>query len=527
MDTAEFINHYTAELPADASFSLSATKTLTGRSIIDGEFFFTLEDEGGNIVATASSDAEGNIQFPAVGLKNVQAAYTALLAAAEPVQPAAEPTPAEDEQPVKIEDGEQAPLETAVAANSLEGTPAVVTDAEPETELDVAPETDPETEPETEPAPTVDTDAVQALLTRWYTIREYAQGKDGVTYDANTYMVRVQLADKEGQGTLTVDSIQFFAADGETPLDNSAVVFNNSYAAEGVDLTVTAQKQLTGRSMADGEFSFRLSCNDDPANEQAVTSDANGRIAFALHYDDKDGTGTQETHTYTVTEVRGDNDTITYDDTAYTFTVEVIDDGTGHLTTKVTQPEAMVFRNVYTPKATSITLAGNKVLNGRAQKAGEFTFELCDANGAVIATAANGENGYFAFPALSYDEADEYTYTVREKDTGVGRVTYDKTVYSVTVQVRDEDGQLKADIILPASGLTFTNTYTPEPAQTPAPTPKPTTSPAPAATAAPTPAPARIPQTADSFPLALLIGLLAVSGGALAVLLTARKRGKK
>lgn len=89
------------------------------------------------------------------------------------------------------------------------------------------------------------------------------------------------------------------------------------------------------------------------------------------------------------------------------------------------------------------------------------------------------------------------------------------------------DGQLKADIILPASGLTFTNTYTPEPAQTPAPTPKPTTSPAPAATAAPTPAPARIPQTADSFPLALLIGLLAVSGGALAVLLTARKRGKK
>lgn len=535
VDAAEFTNHYTAELPAGTSFSLSATKTLTGRSIIDGEFFFTLEDEGGNIVATASSDAKGNIQFPAVGLKNVQATYTALLAAAEPVQPAAEPTPAEDEQPVKIEDGEQAPLETAVAANSLEGTPAVVTDAEPETKLDVAPETDsetepktdPETEPETEPAPTVDTDAVQALLTRWYTIREYAQGKDGVTYDANTYMVRVQLADKEGQGTLIVDSIQFFAADGETPLDNSAVVFNNSYAAEGVDLTVTAQKQLTGRSMADGEFSFRLSCNDDPANEQTVTSDANGRIAFALHYDDKDGTGTQETHTYTVTEVRGDNDTITYDDTAYTFTVEVIDDGTGHLTTKVTQPEAMVFRNVYTPKATSITLAGNKVLNGRAQKAGEFTFELCDANGAVIATAANGENGYFAFPALSYDEAGEYTYTVREKDTGVSRVTYDKTVYSVTVQVRDEDGQLKADIILPASGLTFTNTYTPEPAQTPAPTPKPTTSPAPAATAAPTPAPARIPQTADSFPLALLIGLLAVSGGALAVLLTARKRGKK
>lgn len=507
VDAAEFTNHYTAELPKDASFSLSATKTLTGRSMIKGEFAFTLEDESGNIVATARNDAEGNIVFSKVGLKDVQEAYTALMAAAEPAQPVVEPTPVEDEQPVQIEDGEQATPETAVAAYSLEDAPAVMTDAE------------------TEPA--VDTDAVQKLLTRWYTIREYAQGKDGVTYDSNTYMVRVQLADKEGLGTLTVDSIQFFAADGETPLENSDVVFANSYAAEGVDLTVTASKQLTGRSLAEGEFSFRLSCNDDPANEQTVTSDANGRITFALHYDDKDGTGTQETHTYTVTEVHGDNDTITYDDTAYTFTVEVIDDGEGHLTTKVTQPEAMIFRNVYTPKATSITLAGNKVLNGRAQKADEFTFELCDANGAVIATATNGENGYFAFGTLTYDKAGTYTYTVREKNTGVSRVTYDSTVYSVTVQVRDEDGQLKADIILPASGLTFTNTYTPEPAPTPAPTPKPTTTPAPVATAAPTPAPVRIPQTADSFPLALLIGLLAVSGGALAVLLTARKRGKK
>ena len=512
VDKAEFANHYTAELPEDASFSLAASKTLTGRSMLDGEFVFTLEDEGGNIVATARNDAEGNIVFPKVGLKAVQEAYTALLAAAEPAQPVVEPTPVEDsEQPTPTEDGEQATPETAVAAYSPEDAPAVMTD----------------TEPGTDNEPAVDEEAVQKLLTRWYTIREYAQGKGGVTYDANTYMVRVQLADKEGTGTLVVDNIQFFAADGETPLDNSQVIFANSYAAQGVDLTVTAQKQLTGRSLADGEFSFRLSCSDDPANEQTVTSDANGRITFTLHYDDKDGTGTQESHTYTVTEVRGDNDTITYDDTAYTFTVDVTDDGEGHLTTKVTQPETMIFRNVYTPKSTSITLAGNKVLNGRAQKAGEFTFELCDANGAVIATASNGENGYFAFPALTYDEAGTYTYTVREKNTGASRVTYDTAVYSVTVQVRDEDGQLKADIILPASGLTFTNTYTPEPAPTPAPTPKPTSTPAPAATAAPTPAPVRIPQTADSFPLALLIGLLAVSGGVLAVLYTARKRGKK
>lgn len=514
---AEFTNHYTAELPEDASFSLSASKALTGRSMIDGEFVFKLEDENGNIVATAHNDAEGNIVFPKVGLKDVQEAYAALLAAApaEPEQPVETP-----EQSDPTEGGEQATPETAVAAYSLENSPAVVTD----------------TEPETGNKATVDADEVQKLLTRWYTIREYAQGKGGMTYDSNTYMVRVQLADKEGKGMLAVDSIQYFAADGETPLDNSQVIFANSYAAQGVDLTVTAQKLLTGRSLADGEFSFRLSCDDDHSNEQTVTNDANGRITFTLHYDDKNGIGPQESHTYTVTEVRGENDTITYDDTAYTFTVDVTDDGEGHLTTKVTQPETMIFRNVYTPKATSITLAGNKVLNGRAQKAGEFTFELCDANGAVIATTNNSENGRFDFGTLTYDEAGTYNYTVREKNTGAARVTYDTTVYSVTVLVTDNGtGQLTAEVKLPESGLTFTNTYTPEPTPTPsqgpdttpAPTQRPSVTPAPKASATPAPAPVLIPQTADSFPLVLLIGLLAVSGCVLAVLFTARKRGKK
>ena len=88
-----------------------------------------------------------------------------------------------------------------------------------------------------------------------------------------------------------------------------------------------------------------------------MTSDANSRIAFALHYDDKDGTGTQETHTYTVT---GCAATMTPSPTMTPPTplpCGVIDDGLrppdrqGHLA------RAMVFRNVYAPKATSITLA--------------------------------------------------------------------------------------------------------------------------------------------------------------------------
>lgn len=56
----------------------------------------------------------------------------------------------------------------------------------------------------------------------------------------------------------------------------------------------------------------------------------------------------------------------------------------------------------------------------------------------------------------------------------------------------------------------------------------PTASPAPTATApAATATPASvIPRTADSFPLALLIGLAIVSCGALGILYTAKKRRK-
>ena len=65
--------------------------------------------------------------------------------------------------------------------------------------------------------------------------------------------------------------------------------------------------------------------------------------------------------------------------------------------------------------------------------------------------------------------------------------------------------------------LSFANSYTPKP------TPTPTASPVPAATATPA---SVIPRTADSFPLALLIGLAIVSCGALGILYTAKKRRK-
>ena len=101
----------------------------------------------------------------------------------------------------------------------------------------------------------------------------------------------------------------------------------------------------------------------------------------------------------------------------------------------------------------------------------------------------------------------------------------------------DGSGKIQARLAkVPEEGMTFTNTYTPKatPTPTPAatPSPKPSATPAPTATPEPvataTPAPmAYIPQTADAFPLTLLIAILAISGGALVLLIVGKKRSKK
>ena len=171
-----------------------------------------------------------------------------------------------------------------------------------------------------------------------------------------------------------------------------------------------------------------------------------------------------------------------------------------------------------------MTLDGTKVLNGRDQNAGEFTFELCSADGrTVLSTAANQANGRFSFDPLVFDAEGTYTYTVREKNTGAARVTYDQTVYTVTVVVVNKNGQLTAEVALPDGGLTFTNTYTPKPDHKD----KPKQTPAPASTAQPAAAAQSSPRTGDNASLMTWVGILLVCGTALAGLYVYKKRKQK
>ncbi|VEH03568.1 Predicted outer membrane protein [Slackia heliotrinireducens] len=100
---------------------------------------------------------------------------------------------------------------------------------------------------------------------------------------------------------------------------------------------------LEGRDLKAGEFSFTLT--DDKGNvRKTVTNAADGSIDFGMLLFEHEGT-----YTYTVAEVKGDDSTITYDESVKTFTVEVVDEG-GQLvaTASCEDGEKAVFTNKYT-----------------------------------------------------------------------------------------------------------------------------------------------------------------------------------
>ena len=132
---------------------------------------------------------------------------------------------------------------------------------------------------------------VEKLLTHWYTIREVKPtDTKGITYDSTVYKLCVKLHDvSNGTGILTVESATYYRVNGDKlePIDGTPT-FRNSYTAADSDaVTVTLQKNLTGRALDAGEFTFKLSCPEDAAhNGLTGTNDASGNVTFTLTYKD-------------------------------------------------------------------------------------------------------------------------------------------------------------------------------------------------------------------------------------------------
>ena len=287
-----------------------------------------------------------------------------------------------------------------------------------------------------------------------YQVKEVA-GQDGtITYSDAVLDVTVDVTD-DGSGQLT-------ATANKTAAD---LTFTNTYTPTATTATITGTKALTGRDLAEGEFSFDLKDADGNV-VQTVQNGADGTFGFAPLQLDKVGT-----YVYTVSERAGATaNGVTYDTTVFTATVTVTENAETHaLETQVAYSkggkaaDAVAFSNSYAPAATEVKLGASKVLSGKDLKEGQFSFQLKDADGKVLQTAKNAAGGTVGFEAISYDKPGTYTYSISEVDDGQKNVTYDAAEHQVTVMVTDDGaGHLVATVTYDGDvAPVFKNTYTP------------------------------------------------------------------
>ena len=272
--------------------------------------------------------------------------------------------------------------------------------------------------------------------TRTFTISEKAGDVAGVEYDPNAYEVKVVVKDN-GQGQLVA-----------TP-DTKNITFTNVYKAEPAKKTITAKKVLNGKELEAGKYEFELKKGEEVVD--TATNAADGTVTFKeIEFK------TAGDYTYTISEKAGSEKGVTYDESTHKVTVNVTDNGQGQLVATVPDNNP-TFTNTYKAATTTATITATKVLEGKALEADKYEFELKEGD-KVVATAKNAADGTVTFPVISYDAADNHTYTISEKAGSEKGVTYDTAKHKVTVAVVDNGaGELVATVT--DNNPTFTNTY--------------------------------------------------------------------
>lgn len=326
----------------------------------------------------------------------------------------------------------------------------------------------------------------------------------GWTYDDSTYQIVVTITDND-EGALVA------SVNGNDPL------FTNEYVPSGVtvgddeaDLQVT--KEVTGAA-AVSEFEFTLQLTSDNAGNVQGLGEKNSITKSTTGLTGKEDSETVDfgdltftavgDYTFTVTETTQapENTSWTYDNSPKTITIHVTDDGNdGQLDAAFDETNGNNPTIVNSYEATGDLpgdaegvkdLTVSKGIDGRAWQEGDsFTFKLEqgennpggvtlpeNASGLVIAYDENVEDQTAAysdsFGDITFTLPGTYTFTVSEEqpaaDADTEGVTYDTTVYTVTVEVTDAgEGVLNAEITSIADqdgnsfeALSFTNTYEP------------------------------------------------------------------
>ncbi|WP_338323919.1 MULTISPECIES: SpaA isopeptide-forming pilin-related protein [Streptococcus] len=285
------------------------------------------------------------------------------------------------------------------------------------------------------------------------------QHKITVSEDGQSFVVKLGDMTEEDQYRISYNvRLNYEPVDGEL-LNNDATLKGEGVVVK--EVTNGALVQIAGGAGVGYVYSINIHKVDEAnqplkgakfkvvrqANNQVIgeyVSDDNGNIAVNKLLKDK----------YIITEVEAPSGYVIKDaDTE----VNIEDFGTDRSVTKtIVNPKDK-------PKETQATIELEKALTGRALTDGEFSFELYE--GATKLQTVTNKNGKVTFAPIEYTEEGEHTYTVKEVAGNTPGITYDKTDKQVTVKVKKDGDNLKADVAYP-DNKTFSNTYTaPQPAK--------------------------------------------------------------
>ena len=468
-----FENRYA---PGKTFARLEVNKVLTGRQLQKDEFEFELKEDGkSDVLQTAKNDAQGKVQFQAINYDKAGEYHYTITEKNNGLTGVTYDS-SKVKVTVKVTDDGKGKLSTTVTYDGgkknfkntfipkeitvpLQVTKALtgrsLQDDEFEFELYDGQNKLLETV-KNKADGTIPFTALKFTKTGLYNylIKEKAGKVPGVDYDKQPIKVTIRVQ-QEADGQL-IYNIVYLGLDESGKNQISKQNFTNKYTAKGTEATFSVTKKLTGRALKDGEFSFDLKEDGKADVLQTKKNDKDGKVQFdAIKY------SAVGTHRYTITEKNTGLGGVTYDTKTIKVTVEVTDNGKGQLVSKVTyENNDQTFNNTYSSQKVSAQLSVTKELTGRALNDQEFEFELVGTDDNVRQTTKNAADGRVTFDAIDYTKVGTYRYTIKEKDNGLGGVTYDKKEIKATVKVTDDgNGQLVAQVSYDTANPTFRNTY--------------------------------------------------------------------
>ncbi len=408
-----FTNTYkaTGELGGNGSASIKATKTLTNRPMVDGEFSFNVTnaaDPNDAVVATGTNAADGTITFSAID-------YSIDQMMEDVDNNLAVPSVVEDKNTFTYTydvTEDTAHLDEGVVATDAAGFQITVT-------------------------VTDNGDGTLGIAVG------YPQGSEnGLTF-RNTYG-----EGQTGQQTIAIAGAKRL----EVESGNNAPDIEGKYT---FTLTGEDGASMPATTTATNDASGNVSFGDITFTMENVFGDTGSQTAAATA--EAEGEGTEDapavesaqrtkTFTYTVAET-GEVAGVANDaETSKTFTVTVTDNGDGTLSAVANpaQGALFTFTNTYSvdPQTSSPTADGGltltKELTGRTMDEGEFQVVMVDADGTQVSQGVNAADGSIALDAITFSTPGDYTYTFYEVDSHKGGVTYDAARYTATAHVEDK-----------------------------------------------------------------------------------------